>query len=77
MIESFKSGLENFTRASMVGLPSWCWQRSNQDICYNNHRYSAREIAEVLKISVANHLHQIAYVNDIDVWLPDGEFKKI
>ena len=39
----------------------------------NNQCYTTWEIADILKISkssVENHLHQLAYVNCFDVWVP-------
>ena len=39
----------------------------------NNQRYTAWEIADILRISkssIENHLHQLGYVNHFDVWVP-------
>ena len=39
----------------------------------NNQHYTTREIADRLKISKSsteNHLHQLGYVHDFDVWVP-------
>ena len=39
----------------------------------NNQHCTAREIADILKISVSsleNHLHQPGYVNHFDAWVP-------
>ena len=39
----------------------------------NNQPYTTWEMANILKISkssVENHLHQLGYVNRLDVWVP-------
>ena len=44
-----------------------------ETIIKNNHCYTTREIADILKISKSsaeNHLHQIGYVHHFDVWVP-------
>ena len=44
-----------------------------KSIHWETQRYTTRETADILKISKSsaeNHLHQLAYVNRFDVWVP-------
>ena len=50
-----------------------------ETIIEDNQRYTTREIADILKIyksSLDHHLHQLGYVNHLDVWVPHNLSEK-
>ena len=59
--------------APWSGRPVEVDSNQTETIIENNERYTTREVAYILKIpksSIENHLHQLAYVNRFDVWVP-------
>ena len=69
----FHSGDFSLDNAPQSGRPVEVDSNQIETLIENNQCYTTREIADILKISkssVENHLHQLGYVNHLDVWVP-------
>ena len=66
----FRAGDFSLDNAPRSGRPVEVDSDQIETLTENNQRYTTREIADILKISkssVENHLHQLGYVNCLDV----------
>ena len=69
----FHTGDFSLDDVSRLGRPVEVDSDQIETIIENNQCHTMREIADILKISkssVENHLHQLGYVNRLDVWVP-------
>ena len=69
----FRTGDFSLDNAPRLGRSVEVDSDQIKTIIENNQHYTTREIANILKISklsVENHLHQLGYVNRLDVWVP-------
>ena len=56
-----------------LGRPVEVHSNQIKTLMENNQRYTTQEIADILKTSkssIENHLYQLGYVNQLDVWVP-------
>ena len=75
----FHAGYFLLHDAPWSGRPVEVDSNQIETLIENNQRYTTRETADITKIpksSVENHLHQLAYVNRFDVWVPHKLSKK-
>ena len=69
----FRAGDFLLDDAPRSGRPVEVDSNQMETLIENNQYYATLEIADIFKISKSsteNHLHQLAYANRFDVWVP-------
>ena len=68
----FRAGDFSLEDAPWSGRPVEVNSDQTEILIENNQHYTTQEIGNTLKISkssIKNHLHQLGYVNHLDVWV--------
>ena len=68
----FCAGDSSLYDALWLSRPFELDSNHTETLIENNQHYTMMEIAGILKISkssVENHLHQVGYVNQFDIWV--------